>query len=190
MEVTAKSVQECSRGKEENAVAPLCTTMKDHHNSFLQRKVDVHFGEEHNAAMNARLRKFYFKSLNSRPVPGVQQSLRDSAMDCIVWASKVVRTPDDELPPPMPGSVAKPNELDEGEKDRIKTMSLEDSERHANATIKIFSLFSSSSSQTPTQKSTSQNVSQRGKSRKRPSQTSTPVPKKGRITNFFKPKQQ
>ena len=37
MEVTAKSVQGCSRGKEENAVAPLCTTLKDHNNSFLQR---------------------------------------------------------------------------------------------------------------------------------------------------------
>ena len=43
-----------------------------------------------------------------------------------------------------------------------------------------------SSSQTPTQKSTSQQeVFQRGKSRKRPSQTSTPVPKNGRITSFF-----
>ena len=40
MEVTAKSVQECSRGKEENVVAPLCTTVKDHNNSFLQKKVD------------------------------------------------------------------------------------------------------------------------------------------------------
>lgn len=47
-----------------------------------------------------------------------------------------------------------------------------------------------SSSQAPTQKSTSQNVSQRGKSRKLPSQTSTPVPKKGRITNFLQPSQQ
>ena len=43
MEVTAKSVQGCSRGNEENAVAPLCTTLKDHDNSFLQRKVDVSF---------------------------------------------------------------------------------------------------------------------------------------------------
>ena len=50
-------------------------------------------------------------------------------------------------------------------------------------------LITPSASQTPTQKSTSQNVSQRGKSRKRPSQTSTPVPKKGRITNVFKPSQ-
>ena len=43
MEVTAKSVQGCSRGKEENAVALLCITLKDHNNSFLQRKVDVSF---------------------------------------------------------------------------------------------------------------------------------------------------
>ena len=43
MEVIAKSVQECLRGKEENAVAPLYTTVKDHNNSFLQRKVDVSF---------------------------------------------------------------------------------------------------------------------------------------------------
>ena len=43
MEVTAKSVHECSRGKEENAIAPLCTTLKDQNNSFLQRKVDVSF---------------------------------------------------------------------------------------------------------------------------------------------------
>ena len=69
--------------------------------------------------------KVYFKSLNSRSVPGVQQSLHDSAMNCIVWASRVVCTPDDELLPPMPGSAAKPNEFDEEEKNRIKMMNLE-----------------------------------------------------------------
>ena len=94
------------------------------------------FGEEHNAAMDARLRKFYFKSLNSRPVPGVQQSLRESAMDCIVLANKVARTADDELPPPMPRLAAKPNELDEVEKDRIKTTNLEDSESDQEASVK------------------------------------------------------
>ena len=65
------------------------------------------FGEEHNAAMDARLRKFYFRSLNSRPVAGVQQSFRDSALDRIVWASRVASTPDDELSPPIPRSAAK-----------------------------------------------------------------------------------
>ena len=43
MEVSAKSVQEYTRGKEGSAIAPLCTTLKDHNNSFLQRKVDKSF---------------------------------------------------------------------------------------------------------------------------------------------------
>ena len=43
MEVTAKSLQDCTRGKEENVVTPLCTTVKDHNNSFLQEKVDLSF---------------------------------------------------------------------------------------------------------------------------------------------------
>ena len=43
MEVTAKLLQDCTTGKEENAVAPLCTTVKDHNNDFLQRKVDLSF---------------------------------------------------------------------------------------------------------------------------------------------------
>ena len=59
----------------------------------------------------------------------------DYAMDCILWASKVARTPDDELPRPMPGSAAMPNEVDEGEKDRVKTMNLEDSESDQEASV-------------------------------------------------------
>ena len=43
MDVTAKSLPDCKRGREEYAVAPLCTTVKDHNNSFLQRKVDHSF---------------------------------------------------------------------------------------------------------------------------------------------------
>jgi len=43
MDVTAKSLPDCKRGREEYAVAPLCTTVKDHNNSFLQRKVDLSF---------------------------------------------------------------------------------------------------------------------------------------------------
>ena len=102
---------------------------------FITCQTEMYFVEEYNAAMDARLRKFYFKSLNSRPVAGVQQSLPDSAVDCIVWASKVARTPDDELARPMPGSAAKPNELDEGEKARIKTMNLEDNESDQEASV-------------------------------------------------------
>ena len=102
---------------------------------FITCQTEMDFGEEHNAAMDARLRKFYFKSLKSRPIAGVQQSLRDSAMDCIVWASRVARTPDDELPPPMPGSAAKPNEFDDEERNRIETMNLEDSESEQEASV-------------------------------------------------------
>ena len=102
---------------------------------FITCQTEMDFGEEHNAAMDARLRKFYFKNLNSRPIPGVQQSLRDSAMDCIVWGSRVARTPDDELPPPMPGSAAKPNEFDDEERNRIETMNLEDSESEQEASV-------------------------------------------------------
>ena len=40
MEVTAKSLPDCKRGKE---AAPVCTTSKDHNNDFLQRKVDLSF---------------------------------------------------------------------------------------------------------------------------------------------------
>ena len=39
------------------------------------------------------------------------------------------------FPHPMPGSAAKPNELDEGEKDRIKTMNLKDSESDQEASV-------------------------------------------------------
>ena len=43
MEITAKSLPGCKKGKEEYAVSPLCTTVKDHNNSFLQKKVDLSF---------------------------------------------------------------------------------------------------------------------------------------------------
>ena len=70
----------------------------------------------------------FMQVLKSWPVPGVQHSLRDSAMDSIVWANRVMRAPVDERPPPMLGSAAEPNKFDEEEKDGIKTMNLEDSE--------------------------------------------------------------
>lgn len=41
--------------------------------------------------------------------------------------------PPPRLPPPMPGSAAKPNELDEDEEDGIKMMNLEDSESEQEA---------------------------------------------------------
>ena len=61
---------------------------------------DMDFGDVHNAAMEVRLRKFHFRTLKSPPVAGVQTFLKEHAMDCIVWATKVAVIPDDELPRP------------------------------------------------------------------------------------------
>ena len=43
MEVNAKVLPECKKGKEEKSAASLCTTLKDHNNNFLQEKVDLSF---------------------------------------------------------------------------------------------------------------------------------------------------
>ena len=47
-------------------------------------------------------------------------------MDCIVWASGVARTPEDELPPPTPSSARENNGIDEEEKKRFRTMNFEE----------------------------------------------------------------
>ena len=43
MEVIAKVLPVCKRGNEETSCAPLCTTLKDHNNHFMQTKVDMSF---------------------------------------------------------------------------------------------------------------------------------------------------
>ena len=118
----------------------MITKQKAFNKSLVDRRTQVIFmDEEHVKLLDPDdwkvLTQGGLKSLNSRPIPGVQQSLRDSAMDCIVWASRVARTPDDELPPPMPGSAAKPNEFDDEERNRIETMNLEDSESEQEASV-------------------------------------------------------
>ena len=45
---------------------------------FLTCQKELNFGEDNNAAMDVRLRKFYFKSLTTPPVADVQQYLRDN----------------------------------------------------------------------------------------------------------------
>ena len=96
---------------------------------FIACQQAMDFGEEHNAAMDVRLRKFFFKTLKKPPVAGVQQFLKSHAMDCLVWASSLAKTPDDELPPPFPGTASEDDLLDENEKELIRNVSLiEDSE--------------------------------------------------------------
>ena len=86
----------------------------------------MNFGDDHNTAMGVRLRKCYFRKLNSPSISGVQKHLKQRAMDCIVWASGVARTPEDELPPPTPGTARENSDIDEEEKERIRTMNLEE----------------------------------------------------------------
>ncbi|KAL9977347.1 hypothetical protein ACROYT_G014739 [Oculina patagonica] len=43
MEVNAKVLPECKKGKEEQSAATLRTSLKDHNNNFLQKKVDLSF---------------------------------------------------------------------------------------------------------------------------------------------------
>ena len=87
---------------------------------FITFQKEMDFGEEHNAAMDVRLRKFYFKMLKSPPVAGVLNYLKDHAMDCIVWASSMAVTPNDELPRPVPGTLSvNTDPFDEDEKERI-----------------------------------------------------------------------
>ena len=91
-----------------------------------QRELD--FGEDHNEAMDVRLRKFHFRSLTTPPVARVQQHLKEHAMDCLVWASRVARIPDDEVHLAIPGPSAEQQVIGEEEKGRIRNFRLEDSE--------------------------------------------------------------
>lgn len=86
------------------------------------------FGVKHNTAMDVRLRKFFFKSLTSLRVAGVQEFLRANAMDCIVWACGLAHTPENELPLPVPGTSSQQDDLGEEEKERIRTIQLNESE--------------------------------------------------------------
>ena len=95
---------------------------------FITCQTDMDFGPEHNGAMAVRLRKFFFKRLTSPRVVGVQEFLQTHAMDCIVRVCSLAITPDDELPPPMPGTSVQQGDIGEEEKERIRNMQLDESE--------------------------------------------------------------
>ena len=88
----------------------------------------MNFGEDHNAAMNVRLRTFHFKTLRSQPVAGAMKFLKEHAMDCIVWASSMAVTPVDELPPPVPETVQGDTTFDDEERERIRNFKMDDSD--------------------------------------------------------------
>ena len=91
-------------------------------------QTDMDFGAEHNTAMDASLKRFYFRSPTSPHVAGVQEFLRANAMECIVWACSLAHTPDDKLPPPVQGTSPEMGDnIDEEEKDRIRAVQLDES---------------------------------------------------------------
>lgn len=95
---------------------------------FITCQKEMDFGEDHNAAMNVRLRKFHFKTLRSQPVAGAMKFLKEHAMDCIVWASSMAVTPVDELPPPVPETVQGDTTFDDEERERIRNFNMDDSD--------------------------------------------------------------
>ena len=94
---------------------------------FITCQTDVDFGDEHNEAMAVRLRKFHFKRLNTTTVAGVQQSLKEHAMDCLVWASSKAETPD-ELPLQMATQSSRNQAINAEKKERIRTLNLDEEE--------------------------------------------------------------
>ena len=95
---------------------------------FITCQEEMDFGEDHNAAMNVRLRKFHFKTLRSLPVAGAMEFLKEHAMDCIVWASNMAVTPVDELPPPVPETARSHDTFDDEERERIRNLTMDDSD--------------------------------------------------------------
>lgn len=56
---------------------------------FITCQKELDFDKEQNPAMDTCLPKFHFKNLTTLTVAGIQQYLRDNAIDCIVWTSIV-----------------------------------------------------------------------------------------------------
>ena len=95
---------------------------------FKMCQMDMDFGWEYNETMGVRLRNFVFKRLTSLRVAGVQEFLQTNAMDCIVWVCSLAITPDNELPPPMPGTSVRQGDIGEEGKERIRNMQLDKSD--------------------------------------------------------------
>ena len=87
--------------------------------------------------MEVRLRKFHFRTLKSPPVAGVQTFLKKHAMDCIMWATKVAVTPDDELPRPSIETCSDDEPFGEEEKARIKNLTLDGSDRDSDEDVAV-----------------------------------------------------
>ena len=104
---------------------------------FITCQSDMDFGDAHNAAIKVRLRKFHFRTVKPPPVAGVQTFLKEHAMDCIVWATKVTVTPDDELPRPFTETCRDDEPFGEEEKARIKNLTLDGSDRDSDEDVAV-----------------------------------------------------
>ena len=54
--------------------------------------------------------------------------MQTNGMDCIVWTCGLAITPDDELPPPMPGTSVQQGDIGEEEREWIRNVQLDESE--------------------------------------------------------------
>ena len=100
---------------------------------FITCQTEIDFGKEHNSAMDARLRKFYFKSLNSQAVP------EENSSHCVTLYCECKQSHAHSTWSASPFNAWiswKQNEFDEEEKDRIKTLNLEDSESDKKQVLK------------------------------------------------------
>jgi len=104
---------------------------------FITCQSDMDFGDARNVAMEVRLRKFQFRTFKSPPVAGVQTFSKEHAMDCIVWATKVAVTPDDELPRPSTETCSDDEPFGEGENARVKNLTLDGSDRDNDEDVAV-----------------------------------------------------
>ena len=58
-------------------------------------------------------------------------------MDCIVWATKVAVTPDDELPRPCTETCSDDEPFGEGEKARLTNLTLDGSDRDSDEDVAV-----------------------------------------------------
>ena len=92
MDVTAKALPDCKKGREEQSSAPLCTTLKDHSNHFLQNKVDISFAQGLNSLKDEVMEESLGSAMNgSERVVRLQvvsssfcSTLRDKAVPALI----------------------------------------------------------------------------------------------------------
>ena len=93
MEVVAKTLPECKMGREQSS-APLCTTLNDHSNHFVQNKVDILFAQGLNSLKDQLMDEPLVSAMNgSEHVVRLQvvsssfcSTLRDKAVPSLVRA--------------------------------------------------------------------------------------------------------